>query len=164
MQNDQHDQWDREAAVKFLLGTERVDINSKDMDGRTPLSWAAGESKSKIVQLLVKTDGIQPDLPDINGRTPLSWAAQHGDPPTVKVLLDTGRVAPEKCDRNGRTPLMWAREKGNNDVFDLLIRYQRRYVYKDQLGAIDGRYEMEIGYESGDQMEESEELGRRYSI
>ncbi|KAJ5742080.1 Ankyrin repeat-containing domain protein [Penicillium manginii] len=164
VQNDQHDQWDHEAAVKFLLGTERVDINSKDMDGRTPLSWATGKNKSKIIQLLVKTDGIQPDLPDINGRTPLSWAAQYGDPHTVKVLLDTGRVAPEKCDGNGRTPLIWAREKGNNDVFDLLIRYQRRYVYKDQLGAIDGRYEMEIGYESGDQMEESEELGRRYSI
>lgn len=40
------------ATTKLLLSTEKVDIDAKDEDGRTPLSWAEKNGHDVIVQLL----------------------------------------------------------------------------------------------------------------
>jgi ankyrin repeat protein len=39
------------AIVKLLLETGRVDVNSKDTDGRTPLSWATKKGQDVIAKL-----------------------------------------------------------------------------------------------------------------
>jgi ankyrin repeat protein len=38
--------------VKLLLATDRVDPDSKDSNGRTPLWWAAGNGHEAVVKLL----------------------------------------------------------------------------------------------------------------
>jgi ankyrin repeat protein len=41
-----------EAVVKQLLATKRVDLNSKNKAGRTPLWWAAKNAHEEVVKLL----------------------------------------------------------------------------------------------------------------
>ena len=41
-----------EAVVQLLLGTEKVDADSKDDDGRTPLWRAAANGHEAVVKLL----------------------------------------------------------------------------------------------------------------
>lgn len=40
--------------VKLLLAAPGVDVNSKDVDGRTSLWWAAASKQSIVTELLVR--------------------------------------------------------------------------------------------------------------
>lgn len=44
----------REGMVKLLLGTGRVDVNSKDAGGRTPFTWATMGGRGAVVWLLLE--------------------------------------------------------------------------------------------------------------
>jgi ankyrin repeat protein len=58
--------------VKLLLDTGKVDVDSKDSDGRTPVSWAAEHGHEAVVKLLLDTGKVDVDSKDENGQTPLS--------------------------------------------------------------------------------------------
>ncbi|RYP26161.1 hypothetical protein DL768_011819 [Monosporascus sp. mg162] len=59
-----------------LLLNKGAEIDSKDNNNRTPLSWAAGNGHKEIVQLLLDK-GAEADSNDKDGRTPLLWIAEH---------------------------------------------------------------------------------------
>jgi len=61
--------------VETLL-TKNVNLNSKDNDGRTPLSWAAGNGHIEIIRRLLTKDNIDLNSKDSDGQTPLGWAAR----------------------------------------------------------------------------------------
>ncbi len=62
-------------------------MDSKDMDGRTPLSWAAGSGRSEIVKLLLGQKGVDINSKDSKGgQTPLSWAEENRYPDVIKLL------------------------------------------------------------------------------
>ncbi|KIN06938.1 hypothetical protein OIDMADRAFT_185267, partial [Oidiodendron maius Zn] len=84
-----------EAIVKLLLESGRVDPDSKNEFGRTPLSFAAGEGHEAVVKLLLESDRVDPDLKDEDGRTPLMNAAISGHEAVAKLLLESGRVDPD---------------------------------------------------------------------
>ena len=63
------------------------DVNAEDKDGRTPLSWAAGNGHEAVVKLLLDKNA-DIESKDKYGRTPLSWAAENGHEAVVKLLLD----------------------------------------------------------------------------
>ena len=102
--------WNRhEAVVKLLLDTGKVNVDSKDGSGRTPLSWAAENGHEAVVKLLLDTGKVEVNSEDVHGRTPLSWAADNEHEnvdelyhwesaagnkheAVVKLLLDTGKV------------------------------------------------------------------------
>ena len=79
------------AVVKLLLGTGKVDVDSKDSEVWTPLSRTAENGHGAIVKLLLDTWKVDVDSkdPEYNG-TPLSWAAENGHEAVVELLLDTG--------------------------------------------------------------------------
>jgi ankyrin repeat protein len=72
--------------VKLLVDTGKVDVDFKDENGRTPLSWAAEEGHEAVVKLLVDTGKVDIDSKDGDGRTPLSRAAKERHEAVVKLL------------------------------------------------------------------------------
>ena len=63
--------------VVQLLLESKVEVDSRDKDSRTPLSWAAERGHKAVVQLLLESN-TEADSKDKDGRTPLSWAATEG--------------------------------------------------------------------------------------
>lgn len=74
----------------MLLNTGKVDVNSKDQSGQTPLSLAAGNRHEAVVEMLVDTDKVAIESKDLNGWTPLWWAVQNRNKAIVRMLLDKG--------------------------------------------------------------------------
>ena len=94
--------------VKMLL-ERNVDIDRADNRGRTPLSYAAGESDDdKVVELIFEKSTTAKDFADHSGRTPLSYAAGRGRRGAVRFLLQSGSVKMDAPDKHGLTPLAYA--------------------------------------------------------
>jgi hypothetical protein len=55
-----------------LLESGRVNPNTQDLTGRTPISYAAGWGNYLAVEMLLRY-GAQPDKKDKKGRTALWW-------------------------------------------------------------------------------------------
>ncbi|KAF3399925.1 Protein TANC1 [Penicillium rolfsii] len=96
------------AVMKFLLGTERVDLNNKDDTGRTPFSWAVTSGQMDLVQLLLENGKVDVDSKDDDGRTLLSWAACYGQKYIVQLLLDIEKADVDPNDDRKQTPLSLA--------------------------------------------------------
>jgi ankyrin repeat protein len=58
-----------------LLSRREDDIDAKDGDDLTPLSWAAEGGHEGIVKMLLATGKVDADSKDDYGQTPLSRAA-----------------------------------------------------------------------------------------
>jgi ankyrin repeat protein len=99
-----------EVAVKDMI-QERVAINAKDSDGRTPLLWAAGNGHASVVDQLLGR-GADLDSKDKYGQTALSWAAENGHDKVVQKLLEKGADLESKNNIYDRNPaLMGSRER-----------------------------------------------------
>lgn len=94
--------------------------DSCDSDGRTPLSWAAGEGHEVVSKLLLETGRVDVDSKDHFGRTPLSWASGNGRESMAKLLLDE-KVDVNSRDDYGQTPLIWAAQNSQEAVVKLLL-------------------------------------------
>ncbi|GLA35033.1 hypothetical protein AnigIFM63309_009921 [Aspergillus niger] len=97
----------------LLKGFENDQLNVKDKDGRTPISYAAEIGNWMGVDKLLKA-GAAPWNCDINGRSPLSWAAQKGRTEVFSLLA--WEVCPlDDKDSKGWTPahyfLQWLRTR-----------------------------------------------------
>lgn len=73
------------SAVRLLLNKGAY-IESKDSQGRTPLSCAVQEGHEALVKLLLEK-GSNIDSKDIDGRTPLFWAVKKGRLAVTQLLL-----------------------------------------------------------------------------
>ena len=111
----------REGVVKLLLGTGKVDADTKCNAGRTPLSRAAQTGQEAVVKLLLSTGKVDADMKDNEGKTPLAWAAQEGHNAVAELLLGTGKTDADTRDEDDRTPLSWAAEGGHKALVDLLL-------------------------------------------
>ena len=117
------------AAAYFGLGSYMTELGKdygwdpKDVDDRTPLSWAAASGHEPIVRLLVEREDVDVDSKDnVHGRTPLSWAAISGHEPVVQLLVGRENVDSDSKDSlYGRTPLSWAAASGHEAVVRLLV-------------------------------------------
>ncbi|KAH8896114.1 hypothetical protein GQ53DRAFT_778861 [Thozetella sp. PMI_491] len=70
-----------------LLQAMFLDLDSRDVLRRTPLSWAAANGHTSIVKRLVDTGKVKVDLQDNFGQTPLSWGAARGHEVVVQLFL-----------------------------------------------------------------------------
>ena len=122
-------------------------VNSKDNNGRTPLSWAAGEGHKAVVELLFKK-GAKLESKCNYCRTPLWWAARNGHEAVVKLLLDKGANTESKDDYSGRTPLWWAAENGHEAVVKLLLDKGANTESKDNFGRAPMRRDFEAIFKS----------------
>jgi hypothetical protein len=95
-----------------------ANVNWRDEEGYTPLTWAAQHGHTAVVDyLLGRFAGVNPS--DKSGYTPLMWAAQEGHAGVVELLLRRG-ANPYVQDARGANALTLARWSGNERVYAIL--------------------------------------------
>jgi len=110
--------------VDIFLRDTRIVWSSKDNDGRTPLSWAAGSGLEDVVRLLLTNNDIRVAIDsrdNTSHQTPLLWAARKGHAKVVKLLLEKA-ASPNATDlSDGRSALSWAAGNGHEETVALLL-------------------------------------------
>ncbi|KAH7124655.1 putative ankyrin repeat-containing protein, partial [Dactylonectria macrodidyma] len=145
--------------LSFPKGAE---VDARDRDGRTPLSYAAWNGHLAIVRQLVKK-GACVDSKDEIGGTPISYALCTGQEAAASLLMkgadadsvdnirqelllsaaEKGNevfvkrlldigVATDVVDGAGRTPLSWAAKNGHGAVVKLLFERGANVESKDR--------------------------------
>ena len=99
----------RDSVVKVLIADARVDRNFIDVNGMTPLMYAAGHEvgdenattpffnpidggKTSTAKLLLADKHVDPNISTEEGETALLLAVSNGNVPMVEVLLADGRT------------------------------------------------------------------------
>ena len=103
-----------EICKMFVEVFEGLDVNTKDIDGKTPIHVAVEENKLETVRLLFK-EGGDLDSRTNEGDTPLHAAARYGHTEVVKFIL-SNVVDKNPVNDNGDTPL---RETTKNGFIEL---------------------------------------------
>lgn len=106
------------AAVRKLI-KERVDVNAGEVDGTTPLHWAARTNDVATAELLVRA-GANVKAANRYQVQPLSVAAMNGNAAMMKLLLDAGADANTALP-GGETALMATARTGSVEGVKLLL-------------------------------------------
>ncbi len=110
--------------VKALLEAG-ADVNAADVNGRTPLHWAAwqghtsGQRVTDALAAVLIAAGANVNAKDKLGRTPLHYAAEMGHDAIVKALIAAGADAGAR-DLDGRTPADLARARQLTSTLEAL--------------------------------------------
>ena len=93
-----------EAVQRVLAEAPR--LLTAEIQGTTPLHWAASRRRAPVVELLLRA-GADPLRRDRQGMTPLALAAARDEPDAavVRLLLEAAPAAALAPDNDGRLPL-----------------------------------------------------------
>ncbi|SCV40224.1 uncharacterized protein FFB14_07424 [Fusarium fujikuroi] len=120
------------AVVSMLLGHPRVDPNSKNDFGETPLWQAARKYQEAVVRLQAQYDrtGSTLTLRDRNNTAPLMEAAKGGHAGVICLLLDMEAVVPDAVDEHRHTALWYTASmvRGNHQMATRDVQSQYQYI------------------------------------
>lgn len=105
---------------KYLLEELKLDVNTKDEDGDTPLLHAARKGHTLTAKYLLE-HGADPAIPSNLDATALHHAAGIGDVELLKYILDKGVKVDSQSDAG--TPLVWAAGHGQREAVKVLLDY-----------------------------------------
>ena len=97
-----------------------ANLESKDLEGRTPLHVASWQGMTDVVQALVQL-GADIDAVDNEGRTALHMCAWNGHTEIVALLIEAGANVNHVSSTQGATPLMIAAQQGHIDPCSILL-------------------------------------------
>ena len=108
--------------IRLLLARDDVYCDSKDEDGRTPLTWAARFGRPRAVKLLLAQDDVDPNSRDKYGYTPLHWAVKKSHFQAANFLLGQDNTDPNSKDDVGTTPLLCAMKESDLHIVKLMLK------------------------------------------
>lgn len=105
--------------LSILLKQEKVDINSEDKNGDTPLAVAIQNDNASMVKLLLS---YKPKLNTLNksGLAAIHIAVMKGRPEMVSLLIENGANVNIRDQYRGRTPLHWVVRMSEGSVKKVL--------------------------------------------
>ena len=106
--------------VISLLRAGSINVNQKDISGKTCLMWASGYGIDAIVNEFLSIRAVEIEASDYAGRTALSHAAGSGNVSVVDSLLKLS-VDINSKDTTGLTPLSRAAREGCLAVVQVLL-------------------------------------------
>lgn len=108
------------AAQGELYDFDKHLVDSVDMNGLTPLHWAAGYGQNPTVEILLSS-GADPNVRTKDGKTALMFASSKGFFHVVKTLI-RGGARLNHTDDLGNTALMYAAHQNQALVIQELLR------------------------------------------
>lgn len=100
----------------------KVDSDSKDSYGQTPLAWAAEKGNYVVVKLLLDSGKVDVNSKDSSCQTPLLRAAANGHDRVVKLLLYFFRADVSSKDPDSSRTLLWLAAINFYDIGAKLLR------------------------------------------
>jgi len=132
----------RSAVIPLLLAHPDIDVNTKDVDGRTPYFWAC--RSTSCVREMLKDSRVKVNEPANIGTTPLWYAACCGHLDITKWWNASGREMDlgRRGDVYTTDAIGVAEEEGNTEVVALLERFKEnpletRHAMRLKLGLLD---------------------------
>jgi ankyrin repeat protein len=137
-----------------------AEVDLRDSEGRTPLSWAAQMGHETVVKLLVARDDVDINSKDIWGRTPLSVAAERGHEAVVATLLacaavnmnskESGDLVTEYISGERDSAPSFAASTEQEEIANLLLIMQNNVEVdsKDSVGGTPLALAAESGHEA----------------
>lgn len=123
-------QYGQTSVLYHLMMKWGADIGMLDVDGRSPLHWAAYKGFGDTCRLLLVM-GAHPNLPDKEQCSPLHWAAIRGNSEACTVLLQGGAIdSLDAMDDTGATPSQLAVEKGHRMLGLYLAQYKQKHDFQ----------------------------------
>jgi ankyrin repeat protein len=97
------------ALVQAFIDSGEIDLNSRDVDQRTPLMWAVNGRQKAVVDLLSEKYGVvDMKLQDEQGRNAANFAAWKSTPEILERLLDVDPECALHTDKEGYTAFEWS--------------------------------------------------------
>lgn len=110
-----------EKLIKYYINKQKINPNSLDESGATPLIYAAKYADEDIAKLLIK-NGATVNFQDSYGRTALMAASAYNKKDTI-VLLMENKANPNLTRNDGMNAIKFARQYGHKAAEKLLIKY-----------------------------------------
>ena len=117
-----------------LVRSPRLDVNSVDDEGRTPLMFASAAGHGECVDLLLKKGSFVHQA-DYSGRTALHWASVYGKLNVVAALLKAG-ADPCVDDYSGKTAMHCSSASPNDSVLKLLMKHVSNHKGRSDLNIL----------------------------
>lgn len=120
--------------IKLLLAHPRIDVNSRDDVGNTPLEWACQRGNVETVKLMLKDKRVIIDSENTVYHTPFWEACLHGKFLVVEflLLLENHQIKLTKSDVvsdvwNHSTPAEIAYMTENREIYNLVSEFEKDY-------------------------------------
>ena len=102
-----------------LMVNSGANLNFETLDGRSPLSYAAGYGYVWAIRILINAGA---DLRKRTRRIALVDAAENNHLETIKYMIETQEAEPDLKDADGRTALRAASVNGHVEIINYLLK------------------------------------------
>ncbi|KAF7591009.1 hypothetical protein BBP40_002151 [Aspergillus hancockii] len=117
---------DASGLVRSLLAKPRLELNTVDDNGYTPLARAVAIGEASVVRMLLQKSDIRVNAESIHETGPLFLACRAGRADMVKLLLEQEGANINQKDRTGTSPLHISITMDHFEVAELLLRQGNR--------------------------------------
>lgn len=132
--------------LRNLMFDDRVNPNTTNKEGETPLQLAINLGYDDIVDFLLSIDADS-EVKGTNGETALFYAIRKGSLPIIKALLKY-EAKINTSNNDGNTPLILAIENNNLEVVKIFIEKGADIYFKNKNNKSAAESAIEKGVES----------------